>query len=648
MKFKYFAVIILAFLIISLPSKAQEVNPQQTEYIVKVFYFYPNDRQPQPDIDEKLDTIVKKSQQFYANEMERHGFERKTFQLEIDKEGKTVVHHVIGKQETAVYQKNPARSFKEIDKNLYKANKTVRLVYVDHGKKVLPGSACGLAYTGKKILIPAAGGCCGVGVTVHELGHAFGLPHGVGGLKGMSIGASYWLDVNRYFNPDRDSLPTDNEAQIRMLPSSIAYPPNNQHVFFEINDPDKLKIARFMHGASILHSPEILSRENEIVKFTNFGEPIKNNRLKVVTADVKGGASYGKWLSLDQVEPYMTLNVSYNETAAQDGLIGYWTLDEAKGPYVFNRVGNKHNAKLKEGVNLHPNTGKIGGALATTWKHGAIVENGAELINGLGAFTIALWVKADEIGTNRGLIATKKTNKKDQSFSLRYNPQGTKGGGINTIKAAINTTKGVQTYESANNVQTNDWQHIALTWNSGEKLALYINGVLDKPTFNSTSKQGVLSGADRLVIGKGTQDNHTSWRGLIDDVRLYNRVLSANEIANLPHVTKTSESIYGVSISGVADLSDEIIRQNTHVKYILTITNTGNVNDTIKLTASGQTNASLSQTSVSLKPGTSSEVILSVPKTVGEHEIRVQATSNSNKTKSSQIIVTSNIKKFRN
>lgn len=647
MKFKLFPVIFLALLIISLPCNAQQTN-QQTDYIVKTFYFFPNDRQPQANIDEKLDTIVKKSQIFYANEMERHGFDRKTFQIETDKDGNAVIHHVIGKQDTAAYQKNPARAFKEIDKNLYKANKTVRLVYIDHGKKVLPGSACGLAYPGKKILIPAAGGCCNVGVTVHELGHAFGLPHGVGGLKGMSIGATHWLDANRYFNPEIIILPKDNEAQIRMINASIAYPPHNQYVFFEISDPDILKVARFMHGASNLHSAEILSAEKEIAKFTNFGETIKNNRIKVVTADSKGGATFGKWLSLDQVEPYMIMNISYNEVDEQDGLIGYWTLDEANGPYAFNRVSDKNHIKLKEGVNLHPNSGKIGGALAMNWKHGATVENGAELINGLDAFTIALWVKADEIGTNRGFISTKKPNKRDQSFSLRYSPQGTKGGGINNIKAAINTTNGVQTYESANSVQTTEWQHIALTWKSGQKLALYINGVLDQPTYNSASKQGKIYGADRFVIAKGTQDNHTSWRGLIDDVRLYNRVLSENEIANLPYVTKTAGTIYGVSISGVADLSDEIITQNTDVKYILTITNTGNMNDSIKLKTSGHSNVSLSQTSVSLKPGASSEVMLSVPRTVGEHEIRLEATSNSDKTKSSQVIVTTKIKKFGN
>ena len=37
-----------------------------------------NDRAPEQDIDAKLNTLIRRIQQFYADEMERHGFGRKT------------------------------------------------------------------------------------------------------------------------------------------------------------------------------------------------------------------------------------------------------------------------------------------------------------------------------------------------------------------------------------------------------------------------------------------------------------------------------------------------------------------------------------------------------------------------------------------
>lgn len=638
-----FAIIVV--INVCVPSFAQETETQH-DYIVKLFYFRPNDREVQPDIYTRIDGIIKKSQQFYANEMERQGFGRKTFRFETNQSGNAVVHHIMGKHGHESYAKNPAKAFREIDKSLYKYNRNIIVVIIDTSKKVLLKNALGLTYSGKRIAIPS-GKAFNVGVTVHELGHTFGLPHGVGGLKGMSKYAAIWLDVNRYFNPDRVEGIKDSEAQVKMS-SSIAYPPNNQNIFFEIADQDGLRMARFLTGATVLHSGASLSGKDGIATFTTFGETLPKNRVKITTMDVNGGGTWGKWLSLDEVAPKIILDVSVEATDIQNGLIGYWPLDEAIGPYAFNTISKAHHAKLKEGVILQHNIGKIGGALETKWKHGATVENGAELINRLQAFTAALWVKSDGVGSDRGFISSRMPKKKDDTFSIRYDAQGNKGSGFNVIKATIRTTNGIQTYESTSNVQTGEWQHIALTWQSGQKLKLYINGVLDQPTFNSPAKHGKVIGADRLVIGKGNHDNHTSWRGMVDDVHLYNRVLDAKEIANLPHVNQTDKHFHGVSIAAVADLSDGIIMSDADVKYIITVTNTGNIHDTINLAISGDIDATLSHASVSLASGESSEVSLTIPNTVfdnvGEYVAKVTATSENDIAKTAKIITNTTIK----
>ena len=63
---------------------------------VRIIYFLANDRAPEQDIDAKLNTLIRRIQQFYADEMERHGFGRKTFALETDEHGNAVVHQVNG------------------------------------------------------------------------------------------------------------------------------------------------------------------------------------------------------------------------------------------------------------------------------------------------------------------------------------------------------------------------------------------------------------------------------------------------------------------------------------------------------------------------------------------------------------------------
>ena len=73
-------------------------TPQQLEHAttpadtVRIIYLLPEGREVQPNITEKLDKSIRKVQQFYADEMERHGFGRKTFTFETDENGKAKIY----------------------------------------------------------------------------------------------------------------------------------------------------------------------------------------------------------------------------------------------------------------------------------------------------------------------------------------------------------------------------------------------------------------------------------------------------------------------------------------------------------------------------------------------------------------------------
>ena len=58
------------------------------------------------------------------------------------------------------------------------------------------------------------------------------------------------------------------------------------------------------------------------------------------------------------------------------------------------------------------------------------------------------------------------------SSQLRYDAAGFEAGGKDLLKAGITTTGGIQRLETASDVQTKSWQHIVLTWSSGNELAL--------------------------------------------------------------------------------------------------------------------------------------------------------------------------------
>ena len=233
------------------------------------------------------------------------------------------------------------------------------------------------------------------------------------------------------------------------------------------------------------------------------------------------------------VTVYLT---SVASASLNDGLLIYLPFDDGSGQDASDKSGNGNAAKLVDGAKWKPNDGKIGGAVELDGA-GAAVEDakGGDYINGLEAFTMALWVKASEIPTDKGLIHGVDPDGGDHTFTLRYDAKGWKvPAAVSLIKGGITTSGGGQSYEGSDDTQTTDWQHLAFTWSSGNQLELYIDGELDTPQFNEVARKGKIQGASKLVIGKGAKDNNgTSWNGLIDDVRIYNRVLDAAEIETL-------------------------------------------------------------------------------------------------------------------
>jgi hypothetical protein len=80
---------------------------------------------------------------------------------------------------------------------------------------------------------------------------------------------------------------------------------------------------------------------------------------------------------------------------------------------------------------------------------------------------------------------------------------------------------------TANNGAVGSWMLVTGTWN-GTTASLYINGSLS----TSTAFSGLTYGTSNLGIGADPGGGN-SFSGLIDEVRIYNRALSAAEVAAL-------------------------------------------------------------------------------------------------------------------
>ena len=232
------------------------LESQPLRNMVRLIYFLPSDREPQPDIDAKLDRMIKEVQQLFAKQMEAHGFGRKTFGFETDRSGKAIVHHIVG-QFTDEYYNNLSSTmdiYGEINERFDTSN-NFHLTAIDLSNEILysEGSeACGLGHESGKALLPASGPCFNSEVIAHELGHAFGLFHDhrtdakrirshTADPMLDSFCSAAWLDVHRAFTPPQSAFTFSSKPfTIKMLPPNLGASLNAIRLRFEVTDPDGL------------------------------------------------------------------------------------------------------------------------------------------------------------------------------------------------------------------------------------------------------------------------------------------------------------------------------------------------------------------------------------------------------------------------
>ena len=126
------------------------------------------------------------------------------------------------------------------------------------------------------------------------------------------------------------------------------------------------------------------------------------------------------------------------------------------------------------------------------------------------------------------------------------------------IQATLTTTAGDVRYISSRRFASNQWQHVAMVWTSGQPLTLYLNGEADAASSATPGLEGVLTNSTQFVVGRGSGVNY--WNGAVDDVRLYSRPLDIGEVKALMDFPPTN---YVPAVDAGEDLTVQLIAATT-------------------------------------------------------------------------------------
>jgi hypothetical protein len=206
---------------------------------------------------------------------------------------------------------------------------------------------------------------------------------------------------------------------------------------------------------------------------------------------------------------------------ADPSLIGWWKLDDEGSGTAVDYSGWDHYGTL---YGPQWTEGYFGDGLEFDGLDD-YVDCGTDASIALsGSFTLAAWIRLNA-STSDAKIASNQNNAtggyKMGVYSNKVELE---------IRTAANSPLLNRPIEGGTILTPGLWYHVAGVYSQGQYLRTYVNGVLDRERL-LTDLLGTSNGT--LKIGRESHTSGFYWFGSLDDVRLYNRALTQEEVQQI-------------------------------------------------------------------------------------------------------------------
>ena len=328
--------------------------------------------------------------------------------------------------------------------------------------------------------------------------------------EGGSGGKRYAMYLDNVFScaANKAMIEIDDNVAKKIACSSATHIDNTWHHIVGVRDGNTLKL--YMDG--------VLDATTNI---TGYGNINSARGFKIGVGWVNDYASLDHYFKgyIDDVRVYKrALTADEVRDLYGDGLIAHWKFDEGSGTTAFDS-SEDNNGSLVNGPAW--SSGRLGQAIDFDGSDD-YVTYGDVLDVGTSNFTIAAWVKTDVVNSAYHAIATKNANfcpnyqfglHSSNKFFMAYENPG----------CATDSTS-----FSANTATAGVWYHLVGVVDRTNGTTLYVDGVAQTP---DPAETGSLDNTGTLYIGR--HDGGLYWDGVIDDVRIYKRALTADEVWKL-------------------------------------------------------------------------------------------------------------------